>query len=73
MGMGSDRWAKQGKNGAAAACLLGITRHVSRRHYAKWSAARQEGISTIMRLVHDGELIQAGTPQIREQDPPLIE
>jgi len=46
--------AKQGNNGAAAACLLGITRHVSRRHYAKWSVAHQERISTIMRLVHDG-------------------
>ena len=39
--------------------VLGISEHIARRHYAKWSAARQERISTIMRLVHGGEAASA--------------
>jgi len=73
MGVGSDRWAKQGKNGAAAACLLGITRHVSRRHCAKWSAARQERISTIMRLLHGRNAGGAAILQTCEQRPPVTQ
>ena len=40
---------------ADVADVLGISEHIARRHYAKRSAARQERIATIMRLVHDGE------------------
>jgi integrase len=36
---------------------LGISENVARKHYAKWSAARQERIATIMRAVQGGEAI----------------
>jgi hypothetical protein len=34
--------------------VLGIDEHITRRHYAKWSAACQERISEIMRRVFTG-------------------
>jgi len=40
---------------ADIADVQGISEHIARRHYAKWSAARQERIPTIVRLVHGGE------------------
>jgi hypothetical protein len=46
--------------------VLGISENIARRHYAKWSAARQERISTIMRLVHDGEVTAGVTLQLQE-------
>jgi len=49
---------------ADVADVLGISEHIARRHYAKWSSARQERISTIMRQVHAGEGFVAGTPQV---------
>jgi hypothetical protein len=55
--------------------LFGIyERHnIARRHYAKWSAARQERISTIMRLVHDGEAAEAATTAGLAKAPALIQ
>jgi integrase len=44
---------------ADVADVLGISEHIARRHYAKWSAARQERISTIMRAVQSGEAAAA--------------
>jgi hypothetical protein len=34
--------------------VLGISENVARKHYAKWSPARQERISGIMRRVFTG-------------------
>ncbi len=45
---------------ADVADVLGISEHIACRHYAKWSAAGQERISTIMRQVHAGEALAAG-------------
>lgn len=39
---------------ADVADVLGISEHIARRRYAKWSAARQERISEIMRRVFTG-------------------
>jgi hypothetical protein len=46
--------------------VLGISEHIARRHYAKWSTSRQERISGIMRRVFTGtseETQQPGTIQ----------
>jgi integrase len=51
--------------------VLGISEHIARRHYAKWSAARQERITTIMRLVEGGEADASQQP--REQIRPLVQ
>lgn len=61
MKMGSERWARPGKNGAD---MLGISEHIARRHYANWSAARQERIATIMRALQGGEgaVVTAAVP-----------
>jgi site-specific recombinase XerD len=58
----------RGSTMAGVADVLGISEHIARRHYAKWSAARQERISTIMRLVHGGEAGKP-TPQVPDQRP----
>jgi integrase len=52
--LATDILAKGGTM-ADHADVLGISEHIARRHYAKWSAARQKRISTIMRQVHAGE------------------
>jgi integrase len=44
---------------ADVAGVLGISEHIARRHYAKWSAARQERIATIVRAVQSGEAAAA--------------
>jgi site-specific recombinase XerD len=44
----------RGATMADVADVLGISEHIARRHYAKWSAARQERIATIMRCVFTG-------------------
>jgi hypothetical protein len=59
--------------GGTMADVLGISEHIARRHYAKWSAARQERISTIMRLVHGGEAAAATPRQAGEHLRPLIQ
>jgi len=56
---------------ADVADVLGISEHIARRHYAKWSAARQERIATLMRLVHGGEA--GASQQPREQIRPLVQ
>jgi hypothetical protein len=58
---------------ADVADVLGISENVARRHHARWSAARQARISTIMRLVHDGGPVAAATSQLGEQDTPVIQ
>jgi len=62
----------RGSTMADVADVLGISEPIARRHYAKWSAARQKRISTIMRLVQDGEVAAAGTPQERQPNTPVI-
>jgi site-specific recombinase XerD len=37
--------------------ILGISAHIVRRHYAKWSAARQQRISTLMRGFQSGTFL----------------
>ena len=39
---------------SGVADVLGISENVARKHYAKWSPARQERISGIMRRVFTG-------------------
>jgi len=56
---------------ADVADVLGISEHIARRHYAKWSAARQERIATIMRAVQGGEVETSQQP--REQIRPLVQ
>jgi hypothetical protein len=51
----------------------GMSGNIARRHYARWSAARQERISTIMRLVHGGETLAAQTPRVRAQNTPAVQ
>jgi len=58
---------------AHVADVLGISEHIARRHYAKWSAARQERISTIMRLVHGSDPGATSRPAAREQSMPVIQ
>ena len=58
---------------ADVADVLGISEHIARRHYAKWSAARQERIATIMRLVHGGDPGATSRPAAREQSMPVIQ
>ena len=72
MKMGSERWGRLGKNGADVADVLGISEHIARRHSAKWSAARQERIATIMRAVQGGEEASAAQ-QMHHQSRPLIQ
>jgi integrase len=54
---------------ADVADVLGISEHIARRHCAKWSAARQEQTSTIMRLVHDGQTAAAHYRYVRKRQP----
>ena len=70
---GRRDFAPKGGATADVADVLGISEHIARQHYAKWSAARQERISTIMRAVHDGALTAAQTPQGREGKPAVIQ
>jgi len=53
--------------------VLGISEHIARRHYAKWSAARQERISNIMHLVHAGETAAATHSHASVQNPSVIQ
>jgi integrase/recombinase XerC len=46
---------------ADVADILAITETIARKHYAKWSPARQERISTLMRSLY------AGTPQVHAE------
>lgn len=46
---------------ADVADVLAITETIARKHYAKWSPARQERISTLMRSMF------AGTPRVHEE------
>jgi hypothetical protein len=52
--------------------VLGISEHIARRHHAKSSAARQERISAIMRLVHGGEAV-AATATVPAKTPAMIQ
>jgi len=52
----------RGSTLADVADVLGISEHIARRHYAKWSAARQERIATIMRAVHGGQAEATDSP-----------
>jgi len=70
--MASDILARGGTM-ADVADVLGIREHIARRHYAKWSAARQERVATIMRAVQGGEAAVAEVRQAREQTPHLVE
>jgi len=71
--LATDVLAKGGTM-ADVADALGISEHIARRHYAKWSAARQERISTIMRQVHAGEAaLVAGMPQVIKHHGPVIQ
>ena len=58
---------------ADVADVLGISEHIARRHYAKWSAARQERIATIMRLVQGAEATAVATAPGRERVRPVIQ
>lgn len=61
----------RGRTMADVAGVLGISEHIARRHYAKWSAARQERISTIMQLVHAGGT--GAQPATRQHEPSVIQ
>jgi integrase len=64
----------RGGTTADVADVLGISEHIARRHYAKWSAACQERISSIMRLVHGGEAGDAPrTPAAPPANPTVIQ
>jgi hypothetical protein len=54
---------------ADAADVLGISEHIARRRYAKWSAARQERIATIMRAMQGGEAAVPDLPKVHEENP----
>jgi integrase len=54
---------------ADVADVLGISDPIARRHYAKWSAARQERIATIMRAVQGGETEAAS----RDRTPMVVQ
>ena len=41
--------------------ILGISETIARKHYAKWSPARQERISALMHGIY------AGTPGVHEE------
>jgi integrase len=49
----------RGSTMADVADVLGISEHIARRHYAKWSDPCQERISEIMRAVQGGEAAAA--------------
>jgi hypothetical protein len=51
---------------ADVADVLGIGEHIARRHHAKWSAARQERIATIMRAVQGGEAKEQSATRLAE-------
>jgi integrase len=57
---------------AHVADVLGISEHIARRHYAKWSAARQERIPTIVRLVHGGEADATAMPTVHDRNSVVI-
>ena len=40
--------------------VLGISIKVAERHYAKWSAGRQERIDRLMAEVHQGDILIRG-------------
>jgi hypothetical protein len=67
--MATDILARGGTM-ADVADVLGISEHIARKHYAKWSAARQGRIATIMRAVQGGE---GEARQVREHTPHLIQ
>lgn len=58
---------------ADVADVLGISEHIARRHYAKWSAARQQRISTIMRLVHGGDADATAAPMVHDPNSLVIQ
>jgi len=51
--------------------VLGISEHIARKHYAKWSPARQQRISSIMSLVQSGGA--AAQPPARQEKPAVIQ
>ena len=54
----------RGSTMADVAGVLGISEHIARRHYAKWSAARQQRISSIMSLVQASGTAEADAARI---------
>ena len=58
---------------ADVAGVLAISEHIARKYNAKWSAARQQRISTIMRLVHRSEAGSTAMLQVCEQHTPVIQ
>jgi len=52
--MATDILARGGTM-ADVADVLGISEHIARKHYAKWSPARQQRISSVMSLVQSGQ------------------
>lgn len=52
----------RGDTMADVADVLGISEHIARKHYAKWSPARQQRISSIMSLVQSGQAGDSRTP-----------
>jgi hypothetical protein len=58
---------------ADAAARPNTSEHIARSHYAKWSAARQERIATIMRLVNGGEAAEAATTAGLAKAPAMIQ
>lgn len=56
---------------ADVADVLGISEYIARRHYAKWSPARQQRISSIMPLVQSGRAITE--PVARDAAPGVIQ
>jgi integrase len=70
--LATDILAKGGTM-AHVAEVLGISEHIARRHYAKWSAARQERIATIMRAVQGGKSRVGEVPQQQKEQPPLLQ
>jgi hypothetical protein len=58
---------------ADAAARPNTSEHIARRRYAKWSAARQERIATIMRLVNGGEAAEAATTAGLAKAPAMIQ
>ncbi len=50
--------------------VLGISAAIVRKHYAKWTPARQERISNLLQAVH-GHLAYSGTKEVQEEKRPV--
>jgi len=47
----------KGATGQDVADILGISPHIVRKHYAKWTSARQDRITNLMHAVHSGTFL----------------